>query len=239
MPRTPDDDGIPDHSFIALSRDGQTRTPRELSRLIAAVSHEIISPVSNIAGFSRLLATDPQADLDDKTRDLVLRVRRNAVRLAHLVDEAATIARLTWELEEPVREPVDLRAIIEGALKDTAEVVHAVEPGPDVRLPEGDMVATGDSKRLRTAFGGLLLNLAKDLNTRRITLVLDRSGDRWRAVAWHASPDKEDAVFAPVEGEGGGPSAVIVMELFKAIGCEGKVFVSPEGARKIEILLPQ
>jgi signal transduction histidine kinase len=239
MPGTRDDDGAPDHSFIALSRDGQARTPRELSRLIAAVSHEIISPVSNIAGFSRLLATDPQADLDEKTRDLVLRIRRNAVRLAHLVDEAATIARLTWELEEPAHEPVDLREIVTGALKDTAEVTAAVEPGPDVRLPEGGLQAAGDARRLRVAVGGLLLNLAKDLNTRRITVVLDRPYGRWRLVAWHASPDKDDAVFAPVEGEGGGPSAVIVMELFRALGCEGRVSVSPEGARKIEILLPQ
>ena len=73
-----------DTSYIELSSEAAGRTPREISRLIAAVSHEIISPVSNIAGFSRMLATDPDAHLDKKTRDLVSRIRRNAVRLTHL-----------------------------------------------------------------------------------------------------------------------------------------------------------
>ena len=228
-----------DTSYIELSPEAAGRTPREISRLIAAVSHEIISPVSNIAGFSRMLATDPDAHLDEKTRDLVSRIRRNAVRLTHLVEEASTIARLTWELEEPRREAVDLKTVIEGALKDTAEVAAAGDTAPDVKLPEGELSATGDAKRLRTAFGGLLLNLAKDLNARRLTLTLERAEGGWRVVAWHAAPEGDDGAFAQVEGEGGGPSAVVVMELFRALGCAGKVFVSREGARRIEIVLPQ
>ena len=225
-------------SFIA-PHGPPARTQREIARLVAAVTHEIISPVSNIAGFSRLLSGEPLGGLDDKSRDLVNRIRRNAVRLTHLVEEASTIARLTWELEEPSREPVDLREIIAGALKDTAEVTRVGETGPDIRLPDGDLIATGDPKRLRTAFGGLLLNLAKDLNARRITLVVEKNGGGWRAVAWHASPEGDDGVFAPVEGEGGGPSAVVVMELFRALGCAGRVSVSPEGARKLAVELPQ
>ncbi|MBI5528854.1 MAG: HAMP domain-containing histidine kinase [Deltaproteobacteria bacterium] len=222
--------------------DGETgrgRAPKETSRLVAAVTHEVVSPVSNIAGLSRLLTGDPQAALDDKTRDLLLRIRRNSVRLVHLVEEASTLARHHWELDAPQREKVDLRDIVDGALLDVVEVVGTGANGPDVRLPEGDLAAEGDPKRLRLAIGGLFLNLAKDLNNRRLTLALERAGSGWRITVWHAAIEGENGPFAEVEGEGGGPSAVVVLELFKSLGCAGKVFVSPEGARRIEVEIPQ
>jgi signal transduction histidine kinase len=217
---------------------GRARAPKETSRLIAAVTHEVVSPVSNIAGLSRLLTADSQAALDDKTKDLLVRIRRNSVRLAHLVEEASTLARHHWELDAPQREKMDLRDIVDGALQDVSEVVGVGAGGPDVRLPEGDLAGEGDPKRLRLAFGGLLLNLAKDLNNRRLALAIERAGG-WRVTAWHAAIEGENGPFAEVEGEGGGPSAVVVLELFKSLGCQGKVFVSPDGARKIEISIPQ
>jgi len=233
------DENRPDQTPAGQLRDPHSRGQKEIARLVASISHEIISPVSNIAGFSRLLASDPPSSGDDKGRDLLLRIRRNAVRLAHLVEEASTLARLVWGLETPLREPMDLRVIIGEAVKETAEVTGAGEGGPVVALPEGDLAAIGDGKRLRIAVGGLFLNLAKDLNARRMTLSLERAPAGWRITAWHASPEGDDGPFTPVEGEGGGPSAVIVMELFRALGCAGTVFVSPEGARKLQVDLPQ
>jgi signal transduction histidine kinase len=205
---------------------------------VSAISHEIISPVSNIAGFTRLLSSDSQAVLDERTRDLLQRIRRNAIRLAHLVEEAGTVARLYWELEKPRKEPFDLRPVIHGALKDAAEVVGSGESGPQLTLPEGDLPAEGDAVRLRVAVAGLLVNLAKDLNSRRIMLGLEETPPGWTLTAWHANTGGEESVFTEVEGEGGGPSAVVVMELFRALGCAGRVFVSPEGSRKLVFTLP-
>lgn len=220
-------------------QSGRRGAGGETSRLIAAIAHEIVSPVSNIAGLSRLLTSDPQIQLDEKNRDLLVRVRRNSVRLVHLVEEASTLARHHFELDAPERRAVDLREVFEGALSDTAEVVGSGEAGPDVRLPVGDLFAEGDPKRIRLAVGGLLLNLAKDLNNRRLTATLERDGRGFRLIAQHVSADSDDGPFTAVEGEGGGPSAVVVVELFKSLGCTGTVSVSPEGARRIEIRIPQ
>jgi signal transduction histidine kinase len=208
------------------------------SRLVASISHEIISPVSNISGFARLLGSDPQVVLDERTRDLLQRIRRNSVRLAHLVEEAGVLARLHWEIETPSREEFDLRVVIEGALKDTAEVVGTGEAGPVLELPDGELRMTGDQKRLRIAIGGLLLNLAKDLGTRRMAIKAEARGKSWEITAWHAATAGEAFSFAEMEAEGGGPSAVLILELLRSLGCLTKLLVSAEGARKIVLITP-
>jgi len=212
-------------------------TKKEFSKLVASISHEILSPVSNIAGFTRLLYTDPQLVLDERTRDLLQRVRRNAMRLTHLVEEAGTIAKLSWELETLKIEFVDLAKIIEASLKDTGEVVGTGDFGPVLKIPAGELQIKGDSRILRTAIGGLLINLAKDVGTKRVALTVEQIRTGMLLTICHIAPTGEGFSFTEVESEGSGPSAVLILELFKTLGCEAKLFVSPDGARKITVLL--
>jgi len=207
------------------------------SKLVASISHEILSPVSNIAGFTRLLYSDPQLVLDERTRDLLQRVRRNAMRLTHLVEEAGTIAKLSWELETLKIDSLDLVKIIESALKDTGEVVGTGDFGPILNVPAGEFLIKGDSRILRTAIGGLLINLAKDVGTKRIALGVERMRTGVLLTICHTAPTGEGFSFTEVEAEGSGPSAVLILELFKTMGYEAKLFVSPDGARKITVLL--
>jgi signal transduction histidine kinase len=210
---------------------------RDISRLVASISHEILSPVSNITGFTRLLASDPQLVLDENTRDLVNRIRRNSVRLAHLVEEAGAAARLFWGMDAVKPQECDLRRVIEGALKDTAEVVGTGESGPKIGLPEGPMTCTADPGGLRLAVGGVLLNLAKDLGRNRLTLEASQTDGGWEITVWHMPPDGDHYAFTEVGTGASGPSAVLVLELVTALGCRGRLFHSPDGARKITVTL--
>ena len=210
----------------------------EFSRLVAAISHEINSPASNITGFTRLLSTDQQAVMDEHTRDILGRIRRNSSRLTHLIREAGTLVRLLTGEDQTERSPTDLKVLIEGALKDTSEVVGTGEWGPLVELSNEEAVVAGDAVRLRTAIGGLLMNLAKDLNSRRMVLKLERSNGSFMLTVSHASTEGDDFTFTLANREGGGPSAVVVTELFKTLGCGVSLYVSPEAARKIVVTIP-
>ncbi|MFA6034142.1 MAG: histidine kinase dimerization/phospho-acceptor domain-containing protein [Myxococcota bacterium] len=210
----------------------------DYAKLVAAISHELMSPLSNISGFTRLLQSDSQSVLDERTRDLIHRVRRNTARLIHLLEETGVLLKLHADIETPVTVAFDLNETVAAALKDTAEVIGTGETGPIVEIPAGDLLVNGDPQKTRIGIGGLLLNLAKDLNNRRLKLKVERIENGLRITARHVSLQGEDFGFTQAGNDVSGPSAVVVLELFRALACPVKLFISPEGARQIVVDLP-
>jgi signal transduction histidine kinase len=117
------------------------RANRELDAFSYSVSHDLRAPLRAIEGFSKLLAEDCAAQLDDDGRSHLARVRAAAARMARLIDDLLGLARLGRS--DLVRRPVNVTACAERvaaelALRHPEPKVHVViPPGLTVTADEG------------------------------------------------------------------------------------------------------
>jgi len=132
----------------------RARSEERLRRFVADASHELRTPIATVRGYAELFrrgAAQRPADLADAMH----RIEVEATRMGELVDEMLLLARL--DQGSPLeREPVDLGALVEGAVGDA----RAVEPDRPIELDvAGDTVVVGDTSQLRQVVVNLLGNV--------------------------------------------------------------------------------
>lgn len=170
---------------------------RELETFAYSVSHDLRAPLRSIEGFSRLLADNQGARLDDAGRDHLDRIRKAAARMGELIDSILKMSRLGRGDLKPVR--VDLSRI-------AAEVVAELrrdQPEREVDVviaPE--LTAHCDPTLLRNLMQNLLDNAWK--------FTRGREGARieFGAGTLPAATDREDgnhAFFVRDNGAGFAP----------------------------------
>ena len=93
---------------------------------LAAVSHELRSPLTSILGLSLTLERTADLDPDDR-HDLVVRLSANAQKLDRLLKDLLDIDRLHRGIVEPQLRTLDVGALVRGT-------VEAMEVSPDRRI---------------------------------------------------------------------------------------------------------
>ena len=136
-------------------REQDTAELRE--QLVANVSHELRTPLTATIGFLKTLERE-DVELPPQQRQEFLAVaRREAERLARLVDDLLNLARLERGQISLVREPTGLRPLLEQA-------VAGVPAGDDrsVRVAAPDeLVASLDADRMLQVFSNLISNAVR------------------------------------------------------------------------------
>ncbi len=130
---------------------------RELEAFSYSVSHELRSPLRAIDGFTALLAQSYGGRLDEDGRRLLGRVRWNAQRMGHLIDDLLTFARTGRT--DLAFEQVDMN---EAARSAFAQAVP--DPAARSRISfsaSGLPGARGDAALLRRVWENLLQNAVK------------------------------------------------------------------------------
>ncbi|WP_437564894.1 hybrid sensor histidine kinase/response regulator [Sorangium sp. So ce542] len=157
------------------ARDEAERVSRVKDDFVATLSHELRSPINAILGWARILrgrTPEPQA----LARGLEV-IERNARLQADMVSELLDMSRIVSGKLRLDVQPVDLPAVLQGALeavKLAAEakgltVVSRVEPEP--------LSLKGDPARLQQVAWNLLSNAAKFTPAGgRIDVALRRAG---------------------------------------------------------------
>ena len=160
--RRPDEFGDLARDFDRMAEriDGLVSAER---RLLRDISHELRSPLArlNVAlGLARHQAGEDQAALD--------RIEREAERLNSLIGQLLMLARLESGTTGPLREPVDLRALVREVAEDAEfearsrhRAVRVVETCPNSVL--------GDPELLRGAVENIVRNAVR--HTREGTAV--------------------------------------------------------------------
>jgi hypothetical protein len=124
---------------------------------VANASHELRTPLSVIRTELEVTLSDPNAD-PDELRRMANVVSAAAERAQRLVNSLLTLARLQavggGELE--VSEPVDLAALVPGALHAVA--AEAEEKGVRIETEVEDAVTVGDPRLLERLIGNLVEN---------------------------------------------------------------------------------
>ena len=126
---------------------------REMETFSYTVSHDLLGPLSRIAGFSKALLESHRDRLDDQGRLYLERIDSSTRRMNELVEELLKFSRLTrLEITEQL---VDLSEIV----RALAVEIGAREPQRrvDFVIPDG-LQAWGDATLLRAALLNLLEN---------------------------------------------------------------------------------
>ena len=156
-------------------------TQRELERMdrqkdifLATLAHELRNPLAPIRYTAALLHKRPEPELIGEASRMI---ERQTAQMGRLLDELLDMSRVTRNVIELRREPVDLREVIR-------EQVDALQPHLDehshtleVRCVASAWVV-GDETRLHQIVGNLLGNAAKYTPPGgRIELTLEAAGD--------------------------------------------------------------
>jgi two-component system, OmpR family, sensor kinase len=171
-------------AFNKMARDieelvGELRQLDELKgEFVSAVSHELRTPLTSIKGFLEAVLEEETGPLNERQREELEIVYRNANRLQDLANDLLTLARLESGRIELDRRPLDLRGLL-------AELREELEPaarkrGLEIRLDcARDLAVEADELRLHQAVGNLIGNAIKfSHDDGKIALrALDQEGD--------------------------------------------------------------
>jgi two-component system OmpR family sensor kinase len=133
--------------------DEQEALEARLRQFVADASHELRTPVSAIQGFLQLwqqghLREGPKFD------DAVRRIGQESARMAGLVEDLLTLARLD-EGQPLVRDKVDLVRLVD----DVVLAAYSTHPSRHIRIEgDGAAVVSGDPRALRQVIANLVTN---------------------------------------------------------------------------------
>ncbi|MFF4629443.1 hybrid sensor histidine kinase/response regulator [Streptomyces griseorubiginosus] len=129
---------------------------RAKDRFIATLSHELRNPLAAATAATELLALDmPEG------HPALAVLERQLGTLARMSNDLLDGTRAVTGRLELVREPVDVRSVVEGACTDIRGLFAHDGRTLDVRLPEAPLVVDGDRLRLAQVLTNLLSNALK------------------------------------------------------------------------------
>ena len=127
---------------------------------LAVVSHELRTPLNAIMGWARLLGSDQLNP--ERTPHAIATIERNAKALARIIEDLLDVSRIIGGSVHIEKHPVDLVAVVQGALDEVkpaaaARVLDVKLIWPE-RMPEP---VAGDVIRLQQIVANLVSNAIK------------------------------------------------------------------------------
>ncbi|RJG00729.1 sensor histidine kinase [Noviherbaspirillum sedimenti] len=144
-------------------RDANARLT-ELDRLkddfLSTVTHELRTPLTSIRAFSEILRDHPELALDKRIEYLDI-VIRESERLTRLINDVLDLAKIEAGRAEWHAETLDLREVIDAAVKSTSRLFEEKNIHLTLDLPHQTSPVLADRDRLMQVMLNLLSNAAK------------------------------------------------------------------------------
>ena len=153
---------------------------RDRSAFLAAVSHELRSPLNAILGFADILMTEVDGPLTAEAREEVEQIRGSGKHLADLIADILEYSALESGQLKLSRSRIDLAVV---AWEVVREAVGLVGARPVAVRIEGDtnVFARADQKRIRQVLTNLVGNAIKFTQRGEVVVDVGREG-RWARV---------------------------------------------------------
>jgi PAS domain S-box-containing protein len=129
---------------------------RAKDQFLAILSHELRTPLNAALGWAHMLREMPRDA--PATRHAVDTIYRNLLVQAGLVSDIVDISRITKGALVIESAPVDLAAVIHGAMDMVRESARTRQITLDCQVTDDSVALLGDAKRLQQVFWNLLSN---------------------------------------------------------------------------------
>jgi PAS domain S-box/PAS domain S-box len=135
---------------------------RAKSEFVANMSHELRTPLNAIIGFSEAMSLEVMGRLDNPVYvDYVAAIHESGIHLLEVINDILDLAKIEAGKFELHREDSDLHAIIQGALRLTAERAEKASVALEWRLADDMGSAFIDPLRIKQVLLNLLSNAVK------------------------------------------------------------------------------
>jgi signal transduction histidine kinase len=148
---------------------------RDRAAFLAAVSHELRSPLNAILGFADILMAEVDGPLSAEAREEVEQIRGSGQHLLELINDILEFSALESGQLKLSRECVDLTALASEVVREAAIVVA----GRPVRLRvegEPNVLAYADARRMRQVITNLVGNAVKFTRAGHVVASTAREG---------------------------------------------------------------
>ena len=213
---------------------------------VSAVTHELRTPLTTFRLYTDMMA-EGMVSGEARRKEYVERLRLEAQRLGHLVENVLAYARLENRRASSVRESVDLRALVRAILDRSAD--RAREAGLSLALHDGDgrpvpvRVDTSIVEQILVNLVDNACKYARDSTPPVVELSIERAGARARLRVRDQGPGLSDVarrrLFQPfsksdheaaASAPGLGLGLALCRSLARAQGGDLEVESPPSGA---------
>jgi len=148
---------------------------RDRAAFLAAVSHELRSPLNAILGFADILATEVDGPLTGEAREEVEQIRGSGKHLLDLINDILELSALESGQLQLSRTRVDLAAVASDVVREAAGLVGARPVAVHLR-GGGGIHARADAKRVRQILTNLVGNAIKFTQRGEVVVYVGREG---------------------------------------------------------------
>jgi signal transduction histidine kinase len=154
--------GLTHHALVALRNARLVRSLREANQVkadfIAAVSHDMRTPLHVLIGYNGMLLEGAAGDLNEAQRDLVARMHGCSVRFLDMIDGVLDLGRLEAGRNVVTLAPVQIAELCRQIVREVDYLRH---PGVELRCNAAEVTATLDASKLATILRNLMTNALK------------------------------------------------------------------------------
>jgi signal transduction histidine kinase len=149
---------------------------RERAAFLAAVSHELRSPLNAILGFADILVTEVDGPLTASGREEVEQIRGSGAHLLELINDILEFSAIESGQLKLVRAQVDLTQLA-GEIVRESQGLLADKPVSLTVTGEQGVLADADSRRVRQILTNLVGNAIKFTAQGYVTITIGRQGN--------------------------------------------------------------
>ena len=151
---------------------------RDRSAFLAAVSHELRSPLNAILGFADILMAEVDGPLSAEAREEVEQILGSGKHLLELINDILELSALESGQLKLARTCVDLGALAGEVVREAEGLVGSRQV--DVRIEDGEpgapVLACADPKRVRQVLTNLVGNAIKFTQAGEVVVAASREG---------------------------------------------------------------
>lgn len=147
---------------------------RERAAFLAAISHELRSPLNAILGFADILMEEVDGPLSPSAREEVEQIRGSGAHLLTLINDILEFSALESGQLRLSRSRVDVFALANEVVKEARGLVG--QKPLSVRIEGEPLVARVDARRIRQVLGNLVNNAIKFTQHGEVVVRVARQG---------------------------------------------------------------